>query len=251
MTRIIHPWAGHKVIFTNEQHKAIGSPGGEDYEARSGSPVIAAADGRLEYIGGRYNTVNLYVKVSPKKEIVLEYKENRNVPGLAVGQSRQVKLGDVIAFSGLKREGQNKAPHLDVFDAGKVSPITSYVTPPVQHVAATILASGATLHSGESMVSGDWELVCQPDGNLVLYRAMIGGRKAVWHAKSFIPGTFYTMQQDGNFVGYIVFKGKRKAVWKIAKLTLRHRSGSHLSLQGTDGNIVVYAPDSKVMWSRK
>jgi murein DD-endopeptidase MepM/ murein hydrolase activator NlpD len=248
MARIIHPWAGRTVIFNDAQHKAIGSPGGEDYAAHPKTQVIAAADGTLVYVGGPYNTLQLHVKGS---RLVIEYKENLKIFGLAIGQQKQVKLGDVIALTGLVRQGEVKAPHLDVNDGGEVGPITPHITPPVQHVDAAILASGATLAVGDTLTSGQYTLTCQADGNLVLYRKIGKVSKALWQSKSFRPGTYYTMQTDGNFVGYYLSKGKRKVAWKITSLTLRHAPGSHLSVQGSDGNIVVYAPNGKAMWSRK
>jgi len=109
--------------------------------------------------------------------------------------------------------------------------LTSY---PV--LAKDILASGQMLYKGETLKSpnGQYKLILQKDGNLVLY----DGGRAIWSA-----GTQdkhinkLVMQNDGNLVLY----GPNGPLW--ATNTSGNR-GAYLKIQN-DGNLVIY----KAVWS--
>ncbi|MFF0295274.1 hypothetical protein ACFYST_17605 [Kitasatospora sp. NPDC004614] len=76
-------------------------------------------------------------------------------------------------------------------------------TPPATQ--ATNLPSGHTLMPGQSIISGETELLMQPDGNLVLYLNNDSGRHgpALWASGTYgNPGAYAYMQPDGNFVVY-------------------------------------------------
>ncbi|MFD7639412.1 hypothetical protein ACFV4P_02040 [Kitasatospora sp. NPDC059795] len=69
----------------------------------------------------------------------------------------------------------------------------------------TNLLSGQKLTPGQSVISGETELVMQTDGNLVLYLDNDSGRRgpALWATGSYgNPGAYASMQPDGNFVVY-------------------------------------------------
>jgi phosphoribosyl-AMP cyclohydrolase len=86
---------------------------------------------------------------------------------------------------------------------------------------------------------GQFHLVMQLDGNLVLYSA---GGQVLWASRTrWVAGAWASMQPDGNFV---VYSRTRRAVW--ASGTAQH-PGAQLAVQA-NGNLVVY--DSKgVLWS--
>jgi hypothetical protein len=101
-----------------------------------------------------------------------------------------------------------------------------------------ILPSGARLHRGESIwaPSGEFQLSCQNDGNLVLYRQ--GG--PVWST-----GTAgreireCVMQTDGNLV---LYGHGHQPVWAS---NTQGNPGAFLAVQD-DGNVVIYRPVSPV-----
>ncbi len=101
-----------------------------------------------------------------------------------------------------------------------------------------ILPSGARLHRGESIwaPSGQFELSCQNDGNLVLYRQ----GSPLWSsgtAGSEVRECF--MQPDGNLV---LYGHGRQPVWAS---NTPGNPGAFLAVQD-DGNVVIYKPVSPV-----
>jgi len=109
--------------------------------------------------------------------------------------------------------------------------LTSY---PV--LAKDILASGQMLYKGETLKSpnGQYKLILQKDGNLVLY----DGGRAIWSAGTQDKHTNkLVMQNDGNLVLY----GPNGPLW--ATNTSGNR-GAYLKIQN-DGNLVIY----KAVWS--
>lgn len=106
----------------------------------------------------------------------------------------------------------------------------------------TGLQSGQMLDSGGVIASpsGEWRLVMQPDGNLVLY----GPQNVVkWSSGTYNdPGSFVVMQGDGNLV---VYRGLPYAVWNSG--TAQH-PGAILRLQD-DGNLVIY-DQGQAIWVR-
>jgi len=106
------------------------------------------------------------------------------------------------------------------------------------------LALGATLASGQAMYSctSGWELIVQPDGNLVLYNS---SGQAAWSA----PGTYghsgdrLVMQGDGNLVVYDTANHPLWASWT------QGNPGAYLSVQ-PDGNLVVRGTAGQALWHR-
>ncbi|GHJ42946.1 hypothetical protein Cs7R123_02880 [Catellatospora sp. TT07R-123] len=92
------------------------------------------------------------------------------------------------------------------------------------------LDPGETLGAGQRLVSADGQyvLVMQTDGNLVMYAP---GSLALWATGTNRPGSIVQMQTDGNLV---VYAPGHVAVWASGT------SGAlHAEMQ-TDGNIVIY-----------
>ena len=108
---------------------------------------------------------------------------------------------------------------------------------------ANILAPGLAITTGGALVSanGQYEMVMQADGNLVLYR--MADRRPMWATGTAGRGVGRAvMQVDGNFVLYTMAGG---VVWQTN--TARH-PGSFLVLQD-DGNVVIYQPTSPLWQS--
>lgn len=102
-----------------------------------------------------------------------------------------------------------------------------------------VLTAGQELRSGESVTAGEYRLVMQTDGNLVMYAA--GGRVR-WHSWSFgNPGARAVMQGDGNFV---VYSSAGSPLWHSRTW---NNPGSRTVVQ-PDGNLVVYRSDGFPMW---
>lgn len=102
------------------------------------------------------------------------------------------------------------------------------------------LNSGDILKIGQSITSqnGQYKLIMQGDGNLVLYDS---SGKALWASGTNGHTVSLTiMQNDGNFVMY----GPGGAIWTTN--TWGH-SGSWLTIQN-DGNIVLYGSNNKPLW---
>jgi CHAP domain len=88
--------------------------------------------------------------------------------------------------------------------------------------------------------SGQYELLMQDDGNLVLY----GPSGATWASNTVgSGGTSVNMQGDGNLVMYT---SAAKPVW--ASNTAGTGSGNHLVMQN-DGNLVIYTNAGTPVWA--
>jgi len=86
-------------------------------------------------------------------------------------------------------------------------------------------------------------LVQQTDGNLVLYRGALFGKKtALWGTMTHSAGAFSQMQTDGNLV---VYSKAHKPLW--ASNTGGH-AGAFLEVQN-DGNVVIYSKAKKALWA--
>ncbi len=108
--------------------------------------------------------------------------------------------------------------------------------------AADTLLTDAKLTAGENLASadGNYVLVMQSDGNLVMYH----GTTALWSSgTSVTSGAECRMQGDGNLVVYGMVEGKFTAVWA----SCTDKPGARLDLQN-DGNVVIYH-DRVALWS--
>ncbi len=102
--------------------------------------------------------------------------------------------------------------------------------------ARDTLGSGEMLYKGETLKSpnGQYQLILQNDGNLVLYN----GSKAIWSTGTQgKQGRKLIMQSDGNLVLY----GRGGPIW--ATNTSGNRD-AYLKIQN-DGNLAIY----KAVWS--
>lgn len=105
-----------------------------------------------------------------------------------------------------------------------------------QLLPGDVLARNAERRSA----SGQYRLVFQPDGNLVLY----GPRGAVWSTGTHGTGADRAvMQTDGNLV---VYRGA-KAVWHSQTYG---NAGAMCAVQD-DGNVVIYGPQAALWDARK
>jgi putative Ig domain-containing protein/carbohydrate binding protein with CBM6 domain/glycosyl hydrolase family 95 len=103
------------------------------------------------------------------------------------------------------------------------------------------LAANQELTANQSLAScnGDYTLIMQGDGNLVLYQ----GSTALWASNT--AGTAADeaiMQGDGNFV---VYTSSGTALWASGTAG---NSGAYLDVQN-DGNVVIYSASGTALWS--
>lgn len=87
--------------------------------------------------------------------------------------------------------------------------------------------------------NGDFKLIMQGDGNLVVYRN--SDNKALWSSRTHNnPGAEAVMQGDGNLVVY----KNGVALWST---NTHNNPGSRVIMQH-DGNLVVYNPANRALW---
>jgi hypothetical protein len=157
--------------------------------------------------------------------------------------------GNLVVYSRAKKAlwasdtGKHSGAYLAVQDDGNLV-IYSSAKKALwsRHMSLGNLRSGYVLSPGQGVRSfnGDYQLIQQTDGNLVMYR----GKTPLWSSETGRhPGAYAAMQPDGNLVVY----GKdKKALWYSN--TANHK-GAHLEVQN-DGNLVIYSTGHKALWSR-
>jgi hypothetical protein len=88
---------------------------------------------------------------------------------------------------------------------------------------------------------GDYRLIFQNDGNLVLYRG--SKNSPVWSSNTAnAGGTVAVMQNDGNLV---IYGANQTPIWS----TNTNGSGGTRLIVQDDGNVVIYRPDNVAVWS--
>lgn len=103
------------------------------------------------------------------------------------------------------------------------------------------LRAPATLASGQRIVSGNgnFDLIMQTDGNLVLYTRF---GYPLWNTHTARnPGSRLAVQTDGNLV---IYTPANRAIWQSRT---RGRGGVLLTMQ-SDGNLVLYTAASRPVW---
>ncbi|MBB5958130.1 subtilisin family serine protease [Saccharothrix tamanrassetensis] len=106
------------------------------------------------------------------------------------------------------------------------------------------LVRGEQLTAGQSRTSldGQYRLVLQVDGNLVLYTA---DRRALWHTNTWGSDvTRAVLQPDGNFV---LYSAAGVARWH----TNTWGSAADRLVVQNDDNVVLYGPAGEFYWHRK
>ncbi|MFV0458314.1 MAG: putative Ig domain-containing protein [Actinomycetales bacterium] len=106
-------------------------------------------------------------------------------------------------------------------------------------VTGPSISRGQALRSGMFVVAGQYRLIMQVDGNLVLY----GPGGAVWQSDTHVRYAFVVLQGDGNLVMY---SRTGQYLWGTGT---QHRDGTELRLQA-DGNLVLYRRDGTYVWHR-
>ena len=115
-----------------------------------------------------------------------------------------------------------------------------------------VLNAGQQLNVGDTLTSsgGNYYLILQTDGNLVLYPIGQYGQNALWATgTNGKPSQKACMQSsDGNFVVYDTMSTdttSANALW--ASNTVGH-PGDYLCCQD-DGNLVIYTSDNSPIWA--
>jgi hypothetical protein len=119
---------------------------------------------------------------------------------------------------------------------------TNTVIPAGPTAQGNTMRPGEVLYPGQSIHSsnGNYTLILQPDGNLVLYSA---SGVALWSSKTDgRPVAVTTMQADGNLVLY-----ESGPKGDLATHTSQNPR-SHLIVQD-DGNVVIYRADGSAIWA--
>ena len=105
------------------------------------------------------------------------------------------------------------------------------------------LRVGARLNPGQALVTinGQYRLLLQPDGNLVLYDDV--ARRDLWATNTVGTAGFLTVQSDGNLV---LYNAQGRDVWSSGTFG---DSNAYLLVQ-PDGNVVLYRGNAQVLWDR-
>ena len=120
---------------------------------------------------------------------------------------------------------------------GLYSPLAETNYPP-----GSILTPGGVAAPGSYLqsVNGQYRLVMQRDGNLVLYASP---NRALWATGTENnPGAWAVMQYDGNFV---VYSASNRALWATGT---ENNPGASAVVQ-RDGNFVVYSASGRALWA--
>lgn len=108
------------------------------------------------------------------------------------------------------------------------------------------LSPGQGIYPGQSLLSTNqgYELIMQMDNNLVLYKLLAAGKRALWASNTVGSGAVEAiLQKDGNFV---LYNQAHRPVW--ASNTLRQKKAAKAILQD-DGNFVLYDENNKPVWA--
>jgi len=111
--------------------------------------------------------------------------------------------------------------------------------------SGTTLASGAELTAGQCLISpsGQYELIMQSDGNLVLYYVASSKAYPLWATHTVgNTGDHVVLQTDGNLV---VYSSGGTGLWYANSYG---NPGATLALQD-DGNLVIYSTTSTAVWA--
>lgn len=138
--------------------------------------------------------------------------------------------------------------------AGAVTGTASAATPPGYDVIGSQLAAGQSLMPGTELLSpsGNYGLLMQWDGNLVMYSGPPGSQSARWGNAPYPmwslgtygqPGNYLTMQRDGNLV---VYSTAGRAVWSTRSWGT---GSSNVFRMQDDSNMVVYNGARPIWWS--
>jgi murein DD-endopeptidase MepM/ murein hydrolase activator NlpD len=125
------------VLRVNKMHWGV------DYEANTGTPILAAADGTVEDVR-RLGNYGLYIRLSHSEGVETTYGHmSQFAQGLKAGDP--VKAGEVIGYAG--RSGLASGPHLyfEVFVEGKRVDPEPMVSDQPQRLNGTDLAQFETL----------------------------------------------------------------------------------------------------------
>jgi Zn-dependent metalloprotease len=109
--------------------------------------------------------------------------------------------------------------------------------------ACGVLDAGRNLSKDEGVTScnGQYSLVMQADGNLVLYRNSNG--TPLWNANTYNnPNAFALLQADGNLVVYK--NSSRVALWNAGT----YSSPGATTAVRDDGNVVITSPNGLPVW---
>jgi hypothetical protein len=102
------------------------------------------------------------------------------------------------------------------------------------------LTAGTALFDGQTITAGNYQLVMQIDGNLVVY---VQGGHALWSTGTWgRPGDWLIMEPDGNLVIYDI---EGNPLWTSGT---QGNPGAFAVMQ-IDANFVVYSPSSQPLWA--
>jgi hypothetical protein len=187
--------------------------------AISGNTAVVGAGGHASLAGAAY----VFTESGGVWKQVAELQGSDTVSGDVFGSS--VAASGPTALIGAPGTNARHADRVYVFD-----------------LLGSVLGPGQGLSTGGSLqsVGGQFSLVMQRDGNLVLYAS---SNTAIWATGTENnAGASVVMQRDGNLV---VYSSSDRALWASGT---ENNAGASAVLQ-RDGNFVIYSAGGKALWS--
>jgi surface antigen len=133
-------------------------------------------------------------------------------------------------------------PAQAVLSTPQLEPVTDSFANARAVAGGSVLNANEVLRGGYSeflrSTDGEFRLVMQSDGNLVLYA---GGNRALWWTGTSGANNRLIMQPDGNLV---VYSATNQPRWSTGTAG----AGNRLAIQ-SDGNLVVYNSANRALWS--
>lgn len=239
---------------------------GIDVFAYDRAPLVAVTDGIIKRVGVVSATSGLRVRL--KDDCGWEYYYG-HLDEAVVAEGQHVEAGQLIGYMGKTGTGSvhlhfnvspdgNYSSDIDPFPllkdtsptacGGELPPLPpppdagDQPPPPPPPAGCGVLGVDEALFVNDVLSScdGRFNLVMQPDGNLVLYRSGVG---ALWSSQTHgQPGHAAVMQGDGNFV---LYGTNGTPLWHAG--THGH-AGAVLAMQD-DGNLVIYSGTTPLWWT--
>lgn len=157
-------------------------------------------------------------------------------------------IGMFLAVMVVLTTGEISSVHSPQTDTATESAPTHCQTIEGQNGSYTNLSSPNVLNADQCLVDNSYELVMQPDGNLVLYdRTITSRRQRAWSSNTAGSGAVQAkMQDDGNLVLYTY---SSRPIWASNTSHYKARCQNECTLELTNcGALEITAPPHSFIW---
>ncbi len=221
---------GQQLVSPNGRYKLV-LQADANLALYDGETAIWVANGNQPYSSEIYNQRNTQTRFYVSNSVFLEDAQRAR---LWTASTRRAEEG-LWYRSHLSIQDDGNLVTLDV--QALYSTLSTTLLPNSDEVA--IIAPGTDLEMGKSYTVGEYSLVFQADGNLVVYGK---NGSVMWHSVTYGKGaTRAVMQTDGNFV---IYNAQGVPLWNTG--TSGH-PGAYAQIQGNGAFVVC---TGTVLWAR-